>query len=148
MEFISIGGLVKGIKIQDIMAGVSLSRNEVIANVCYRLKLIESYGTGIRRIMECYKGMHMQPAFIPNPTSFVVILPNNRIASLDINLSDEEKVKKLIRQEGRVNRKDIEKLLDCSKFKAVQLLDTLLEKEVILKQGSGSTTYYTEKYYR
>lgn len=148
MEFISIGGLVKGIKIQDIMAGVSLARNEVIANIFYRLKLIESYGTGIRRIIECYKGMHVQPEFIPNPTSFLVILPNTRIASLDINLSDDEKIKKFIQQKGRINRKDIEKLLDCSKFKAVQLLDTLLENEEILKQGSGRTTYYIEKYYK
>lgn len=148
MEFISIGGLVKGIKIQDIMAGVSLARNEVIANIFYRLKLIEGYGTGIRRIIECYKGMHVQPEFIPNPTSFLVILPNTRIASLDINLSDDEKIKKFIQQKGRINRKDIEKLLDCSKFKAVQLLDTLLKNEEILKQGSGRTTYYIEKYYK
>ena len=42
MEFVSIGGLVKGITLPDIMHGISQSRNMVLANVFYRLYLIES----------------------------------------------------------------------------------------------------------
>lgn len=56
MEFVSIGGLVKGMTMQDVMGGVSQPRNMVLANIFYRLELIESYGTGIRRIMESYEG--------------------------------------------------------------------------------------------
>ena len=37
MEFVSIGGLVKGITLPDIMQGISQSRNMVLANVFYRL---------------------------------------------------------------------------------------------------------------
>lgn len=54
MEFISLGGLVKGLTLQDIQSGASQPRNMVIANIFYRLDLIESYGTGIQKIMESY----------------------------------------------------------------------------------------------
>jgi len=47
MEFVSIGGLTPGITLDDIMLGISLARNENLANIFYRLGLIEAYGTGI-----------------------------------------------------------------------------------------------------
>lgn len=37
MEFVTIGGLMKGISLEDIMLGVSILRNEYLANVFYRL---------------------------------------------------------------------------------------------------------------
>ena len=76
MEFISLGGLVKGLTLEDIENGVSQTRNAVIANVFYKLHLIESYGTGIRKIMECYEGCETKPTFKASPASFVTILPN------------------------------------------------------------------------
>lgn len=76
MEFVSIGVLVKGITFDDVKNGVSQSRNTVIANVFYRLKLIESYGTGIQRILESYENSNIKPKFSIAPTSFVVIIPN------------------------------------------------------------------------
>ena len=41
----------------------------------YRLKLIESYGTGIQRILEGYHGTTC-PQFLTEASSFVTILPN------------------------------------------------------------------------
>ena len=76
MEFISLGGLVKGLTLEDIENGVSQTRNAVIANVFYKLHLIESYGTGIRKIMECYEGCETKPTFKASPASFVTVLPN------------------------------------------------------------------------
>ena len=75
IEFVSIGGLVKGITLHDVMAGVSQPRNTLIANVFYRLKLIESYGTGIQRIMESYQDQMVKPTFNIGPASSVVTLP-------------------------------------------------------------------------
>ena len=37
MEFVSIGGLVKGITLPDIMHGITHSRNMVLENVFYSL---------------------------------------------------------------------------------------------------------------
>ncbi|MFR2042711.1 MAG: RNA-binding domain-containing protein [Oscillospiraceae bacterium] len=48
MEFISLGGLLPGLSTEDIRIGVSQPRNKKLAEIFHRLRLIESYGTGIR----------------------------------------------------------------------------------------------------
>ena len=61
IEFVSIGGLVPGIDLEDIMVGISVCRNQNLANVFYRLQLIEADGTGISKIMKAYEGMKEKP---------------------------------------------------------------------------------------
>ena len=56
IEFVSIGGLLEGVTIDDIMLGLSVCRNPKLAAVFYRLDLIEAYGTGMQKIMKAYKG--------------------------------------------------------------------------------------------
>ena len=50
IEFVSLGGLVSGLELKSIFLGVSQSRNPNLAAVFYRMRLIESYGTGIGKI--------------------------------------------------------------------------------------------------
>lgn len=76
MEFISLGGLVAGLTPGDIMAGVSLSRNPSLCQVFSRLKHIEAYGTGIRRIYEAYKSCDVLPIITVTENSFKIELPN------------------------------------------------------------------------
>ena len=143
MEFVSIGGLVKGMTMQDVMGGVSQSRNMVLANIFYRLELIESYGTGIRRIMESYEGRMEQPVFAPAPASFVVILPKITGQPLtDESLTDREKVEKLLKAREEITRKDVETLLGCSKFPAINILNELVAQKVAVKSGSGPAVKY------
>lgn len=54
MELTSIGGLVSGVTLKDIMMGISVCRNVKLANVFYRLELIEAHGTGILKIMTMF----------------------------------------------------------------------------------------------
>ena len=54
IEFTSIGGLLKGITLEDIRLGISVCRNPKLANIFYRLELIEAYGTGIQKIIDSY----------------------------------------------------------------------------------------------
>ena len=148
MEFISLGGLVKGLTLLDIKGGVSQPRNAVIANVFYRLELIESYGTGIQKMMESYHGSGAEPAFAPAPASFVVILPNRNTAAgeaPDPTLSREEQVIRLMEKQGAVTRKDVERLLDCSAFPANKVLSQLLEQGRIIKTGAARGTKYILK---
>lgn len=55
MEFISIGGLLPELSADDIRSGISQPRNRRLADILHRLRLIESYGTGIRKIYALYK---------------------------------------------------------------------------------------------
>ena len=40
---------------------VSALRNQHLANIFYRLRLIEAYGTGILKINECYNDYAVKP---------------------------------------------------------------------------------------
>ncbi len=55
LEVTSPGGLYNGLTYEEIMNGHSKLRNRVIANVFSQMGLVESWGTGIRRIMEAAK---------------------------------------------------------------------------------------------
>lgn len=141
IEFVSIGGLVKGITFDDVMAGISQPRNTLIANVFYRLRLIESYGTGIQRIMESYQEQVSKPIFNIAAASFVVVLPKKD--SFDESLSDEDVVINLVKDKTFITRNDVQVVLNCSKFKAINILNVLVEKNIIQKLGNGRNTKYT-----
>ncbi len=141
IEFVSLGGLVKGLTMKDIMGGVSQSRNSALANVFYRLELIESYGTGIQRIMESYADYSIKPTFTPAPASFIAILPKID-AMIDDNMSDTEKTLAAIDKKGKVSRKDIEAILGSSKFPAIRALNKLIAENKIIKTGSGPAVRY------
>ena len=148
MEFISLGGLVKGLTLADIRGGVSQPRNAVIANVFYRLELIESYGTGIQKILESYAGCGIEPKFAPAPASFVVTLPNRNTAETtasDPGLSREENILRLMAKQGAVTRKDVEQLLGCPSFPANKALAALVEQGKIMKTGAARGTKYVLK---
>ena len=148
MEFISLGGLVKGLTLADIRGGVSQPRNAVIANVFYRLELIESYGTGIQKILESYAGCGIEPRLAPAPASFVVTLPNRNTAETtasDPGLSREENILRLMAKQGAVTRKDVEQLLGCSSFPANKALAALVEQGKIVKTGAARGTKYVLK---
>lgn len=148
IEFVSIGGLVKGITMADIFNGVSQSRNMVLANVFYRLKLIESYGTGVKRILESYEG-EAQPEFRAEAASFVTTLPNVNEKSGEQKmvrpLTAEEKVLLLLKNRKEITRRDVEELLGCSGFPARKVLSELVKGEKILAVGNGRATKYVLK---
>lgn len=56
VEIVSLGGLPTGIEYEDLSARISMPRNRALANVLFRLELIEAYGTGIGRMRESYEG--------------------------------------------------------------------------------------------
>jgi ATP-dependent DNA helicase RecG len=145
IEFVSLGGLVKGITMEDILGGVSQPRNIVAAAVFYRLELIEAYGTGISRIMESYGSSLKKPVFRPAPASFVVTLPKMDYLA-DMYATDhqsrEELVLNALRAAGTLSRKDVERLLGQSKFTAINVLNKLLDDGIITKTGAARAVRY------
>lgn len=85
MEFISIGGLAPGLSVNDIMAGISQPKNAKLAQIFFRLKHIEAYGTGIRRIYNLYRNSRIKPEITISENTFRITLPN-------MNNSGESKV--------------------------------------------------------
>lgn len=79
IEIVSLGGLVKGLPIEALHSHISQPRNPILANVFFRLELIESYGTGISRMKENYADFHLSPTFSVTEGSFCVTLPNKAV---------------------------------------------------------------------
>ena len=82
MEFVTLGGLPTGLELEDIKLGISVCRNPHLANVFYRLQLIEAYGTGIKKIMDSYFGKGKQPSIICSNNAFKIILPNTNAGQI------------------------------------------------------------------
>lgn len=146
IEFVSVGGLLPGIALDDIMAGLSVCRNQNLANVFYRLQLIEAYGTGMRKIMESYSGEEQKPLITATSNAFKIVLPNvnNGVPMLKSNpLNDGESwIMDYVRSHGAIVRHDVEKQFGISASTASRLLKNLSEKGLLSQCGKGRNTRY------
>lgn len=143
VEIASPGGLPLGISAEEYLKGyVSVLRNPILANVFFRLKYVEIFGTGIRRILEAYKHTSVKPEFKISDNAVVVVLPDLRQQS---NIStDEEAVLQAFDGNRILSSGEISAITAINKTKIVRVLNSLLEKKKIRKAGKGRGT----KYYR
>lgn len=145
IEIISLGGLVSGMSLEAAMLGASQPRNEKLANLFYRMKLIEAYGTGISKIISCYKGLSVQPTFENVEGAFRVILPNIHAQSLSLAEEKYLPVLRLFEKQKEITRSDVEKALGVGTTQAVNTLKEMISKALISKVGSGRLTRYIVK---
>ncbi|TCI77745.1 AAA family ATPase [Exiguobacterium sp. SH0S1] len=139
IEIVSVGGLVKGLTIEDINLGISQSRNPRLANVLYRLKWIESYGTGLQRIKESYKQSLERPFWTTSPNAFVVTLPKQMIAAPS---SEENMLEQWLDQQSEFTTKELEAYLNKSKGTVRKLIEQLIAERKIIRVGNGPSTRY------
>ena len=155
IEFVSIGGLVRGISFDDIMLGVSVLRNPHLANVFYRLKLIEAYGTGILKIYESYANYAEKPKIEVSNNAFKITLPNINFISVPEHEKDGKIIIKSVPQKERqdfimklfnthevITRNDIETALKVSQATAILIIREMLEKGQLIKDKGGKYSRY------
>ena len=149
IEFTSIGGLVSGVTLKDVMMGISVCRNVKLANVFYRLELIEAYGTGILKIMEAYSGTGKEPQIETSDNAFKITLPNlNAHADQDDpdarqnGGSPEEAVIALAKKQNSFTRKDVEEELGISQSACGRMLKQMAQRGQIIQEGKGRNTHY------
>lgn len=152
LEIISLGGLVPGLSLEAAMMGASQPRNEKLAALFYRLKLIEAYGTGISKIISSYKNTDVEPIFENVKGAFRVILPNvnadTNVINID-NLSIEDErylpILNLFTQQKEFTRKDVEDVMGIGTTHALNTIKEMIEKNLIKKVGKGKKTRYIRK---
>lgn len=154
IEFVTIGGLVRGLTFDDIMLGVSALRNQKLANVFYRLRLIEAYGTGILRINECYADSEAKPLFEVSDNAFKITLPNRNftgerkqstsaVSARTVDKSQrQDTILRLAENQGTVTRKDVENILQVSQSSAILILREMVDKGLLVKDGAGKQLQY------
>jgi len=154
IEFVTIGGLVRGLTFDDIMLGVSALRNQNLANLFYHLKLIEAYGTGILKINESYADCAVKPQFEVTDNAFKITLPNmnyigeckNVTTAAPRRVADkaarQEILLRLAEKQGYIVRKNVESKLKVSQATAILILRDMVEKGLLIKEGAGKQQKY------
>lgn len=150
IEFTSIGGLLSGVTLDDVMMGISVCRNIKLANIFYRLELIEAYGTGMRKIREAYSETGKKPEIETSENAFKIILPNLNVQTemkkADVNKpaddDQEEAVISLAKKQGTFIRKDVQKELGISQTTCGRLLKKMVENRQIIQEGKSRNTHY------
>lgn len=145
LEIISLGGLVSGLSMEAAMLGASQPRNEKLAGLFYRMKLIEAYGTGISKIISCYKGLPIQPKFENVEGAFRVILPNKNTQMKNIEEEKYLPILRLFEKQKEITRSDVEKVNGVGTTQAVNTIKEMLSKDLIKKVGGGRLTRYVVK---
>lgn len=144
IEYVSIGGLVSGMTYDDMMLGVSRSRNEKLANVFFKLKYVEAYGTGIEKIQGDYEKTGLAPRFEVSDNGFLLVLPNkNYINTAKKIRTDKEMVYDFIVSCGRVTRTQVQEEMGFKLTKTRNILLQLEQEGRIERRGNGKGVFYT-----
>lgn len=146
IEFISIGGLFPGLSPDDIRSGISQPRNKNLTDIFHRLHLIESYGTGIRRIYNLYAGCSEQPRIEVTSNTFKIVLPNMNCAGnkkYDNGITPQmQKILDYIDEKGQIFEIEIQELLGLKKTRAFTLAKQMRDAGLIKAVGRGNEKKY------
>ena len=149
MEFISIGGLLPGLSPEDIRSGISQPRNKKLADIFHRLRLIESYGTGIRKIFKLYTDCAEQPRIEVTANTFKIILPNMNQAEEsngDVGISVQmQRILDYVEANGQITDIEIQELLEIKKTRAFTLAKQMRDAGLIRTVGRGSEKIYVKE---
>jgi len=144
MEFISIGGLLPGISTEDIRNGISQLRNENLARVFQRLSFIESYGTGIRRILSLYESCPVPVTIDVTPNSFKITLPNMNTAKEEsasyVRNSVTPQMQQIldyIKEHGNISDEEVQNLLNVKRTRAFNLTKQMSNEGLVTLVGRG-----------
>ena len=148
LEFMSLGGVMPGVTHDLMLAGVSVARNEKLAQIFYRLAIIEAFGTGIPRIFSAYENSSLKPEIPVIDGGFLIRIPNmnyhiqpikeNGIASS----SNEEKLLATFPASG-FSKEEAAVALGISESGAYKLLQRMQERGLLNSRKSGKKWLYT-----
>ena len=150
LEIVSVGGLMPGYELKDIKNGLSDTRNPNLANIFYRLKLIEAYGTGIKKIYDAYELSGCEPEIITTNNSFKIILPNLNykqnnnlyISSPEMKYCDENILLKYLNDNQSITRKEVETLMGLSQSSAGRILKKMVDEGKLIQFGGSKNIKY------
>ena len=146
VEIVSVGGLPNSVTADSYLSGdLSVLRNPILANVFHRLKLIEKFGTGIRRIREAYAESQAKPIFVVTENLIKVTLP---LLSDNMDLTKDELAVYSVLSKN-INKPISEIMaspsIEFGKSKVTEILKRLANKKLVDIEGTGRGTKYRIK---
>ncbi len=136
IEFINPGGLPMGLTLERALSGASKLRNKVIGRVFRELKLIEQWGSGLRRIIEeSQKHGSDRPLFEDFGTEFkVTIYSTKQILQPE---DWEQKFIEHLKIKQRTTTAEAAEFMDVTKRTAGYRLKKLLDQGILRKIGTS-----------
>ena len=149
LEIVSLGGLVKGISKDAILIGISETRNKKLADVFYRLKYIEAYGTGIPRIMENYADFAVKPQINVFDNTFQIIIPNQTYVRPQKTETLSERCQRLVNEyldnHEYITKEDAAVLFGTQPPRAYVILEDLVSRGLFFTSKIGRKKIYMGK---
>lgn len=141
IEITSPGGLPSNLSEDQYLQGsFSSLRNPILANVFHRLNIVEVFATGIKRIRQSYEKSYQKPQFRIFDTSVTILLPV--LKEKAILTKPESNLIKLLENNVAYTRSEIEEVSHLGKATLIRLLNSLVRKGVLIKEGRSSATTY------
>ena len=146
LEFMSLGGIMPGVTHDLMLAGVSVTRNEKLAQVFYRLDISEAFGTGIPRIFGAYEKSLSQPEIPIVDGGFLIRIPNR-----NYNRHQEEGNGKTETNENKLltvfaeisfNKEEAASALGMTVSGAYKLLQKMTKQGVLVARKQGKQWIY------
>ncbi len=158
LEIYSPGLLPNGVTFDNIKTlNESKPRNHLIARVLYFNKFFETWGRGVKMIVDlCAKAGHPEPEFVARAGGVCVILKSKQMigpptivteagipAALELTLVEQE-IFQILKEQKRIKTVDILDLLQTKvASRTIQkYLKHLHELGLVNKKGSGKNTYW------
>lgn len=154
LEVTSPGMLYGGLTVELIKTGKSKIRNKAIAEVFAQMGIIESWGTGIQRMIDgCIEAGIPEPVFEELGDSFRVTIYRNEDMKTHLNKASDNDDENITNRDiiliglrrKDLTRKEIEELTKLSKSGSRYLLNKLIDEELIYTVGRGRATKYRLK---
>ena len=137
-----------GVTHELMLAGVSVSRNEKLAQVFNRLNIIEAFGTGIPRIYGAYENSGAQPEIPITDGGFLIRVPN---MNYNIQQNGNENGKTVETNEQKIlafftdttfNKEEAAEVLGLSVSGVYKLLQRMVEQGILKARKSGKQWTY------
>ena len=138
----SPGGLMPEMDFNAFINGrYSYLRNPIITNIFHRLDIVEIFATGIKRINESYDNFEIKPIFDVTKSYISMTLPIKK----EIDLSSNEKIVFENINNKEYQRAELENLTGLKKDTLIRILNSLINKGLIIKKGNGTNISYCKK---
>jgi ATP-dependent DNA helicase RecG len=162
IEIYNPGTFPVGLTPEDFIDGSeqSVQRNPLLAQILYYSKDVESFGTGLRRIMTLCKDANVKVEFKPLKMGFIVAFyrPKDEVADkvadkMADKMADkvadkpprETAVIEYLKKNEFITSKVVCELLSVAETTAKRLLKSMIEKELLIAEGERRGRIYKLK---
>lgn len=144
LELLSYGGLVEGVDVELLKMGAFVPQNPKLADIMMKLFDMAHLTIGMPLMVSSYKPLGMAPELKAFHRALLITLPKVT-AHYDALNANEHRVVVFLRKVGDAKRPEIESHLQLSYGTTIQLIKTLMMKNVLEKVGDGPKTRYRLK---